>query len=169
LTDVRRTVLLVGDRQEPEVAGRAEAAAGQVGQGDRAGGHLVLHVDRAAAVEVPVVVDDALERRVRPVPGIGRYDVRVADEGQRGGAVGSGDPGDQVRAVGLAGDQLARHPGVLEVAAQVLGGPGLVAGRVGGVETDQVAGERDDLVLQVLGKGVVRHEPDHTRPTGRTG
>ena len=78
----RAAVLLVGDRDEPQVAAGAEALPRELGHRDRSGRHLVLHVDRAATEEVAVVVDHRLERRVGPVAGVGRHHVGVADEGE---------------------------------------------------------------------------------------
>jgi hypothetical protein len=80
--DVRDPVLLVGDGHEPQVAARAEALAREVGHRDRPGRDLVLHVDRAPAVEVAVVVDHRLEGRVGPLLALDRHHVGVADERQ---------------------------------------------------------------------------------------
>ena len=71
----------------------------------RAGGHLVLHVDGAAAPEIAVVVDDALERRVGPVARVAGDDVGVADERQRLGRAGV------ARAVDLRGSAPRCSPG----------------------------------------------------------
>ena len=63
--------LLVGDGAQHQVAVPLPALAGQGGEGDRLGGHLALHVERAAAPDVLVAVD-APEGRHRPLVGVGR-------------------------------------------------------------------------------------------------
>ncbi len=163
--DLRHAVLLVGDGQEPQVPARPPARADQLLEGDRARGHLALHVQRAAAPQVAVVGEYALERRVGPVPDVDRHHVRVADERQAGRrtALAPGHPGHQVRPVlvAFAGHQLALDPGVAEVLDEVLGDQRLVAGvhaeRVAGVQADQVTGELDDLGVQrIHGRDAIR-------------
>ena len=94
--DLLDAVLLVALRDEQQVATRPEAGARQLGQRDRPVGDLVLHVDRAAAPQVAVVVDVRRERRVRPVARVGRHDVACARAGPataRRRSPGSGRPG----------------------------------------------------------------------------
>jgi hypothetical protein len=170
--DVGEPVLLVGDRQQPQVAPRAEPAPGELRHRDGAGRHLVLHVDGAAAPQPPVVVDDGLERRVRPVAGVARHDVGVPDERQRLRArlVGRASlvgrvslvgracrdhprhPCHQVGPVVLAGHQLALHAVAAQVVVQVLRAECLVAEArfacVRRVAADQVARDPDHLVVQ---------------------
>ena len=98
--DVGRAVLLVGDRDQPEVAPRAEARTGELGHRHGAGRDLVLHVDRAPAPQPAALVDDGGERRVGPVTRVGRDHVEVTDERQRavprGPIRGCGPPGSPV-------------------------------------------------------------------------
>ncbi len=97
--DVGAAVLLVGDREEPQVAAGPEALPGQRRHRDRPGRDLVLHVDGAAAPQPAVVVEHRLERRVGPLLAVDRHHVGVADEGQRRCVrVGAGDPCHQVGA-----------------------------------------------------------------------
>jgi hypothetical protein len=63
-------------------------------------------------------------------------------------AAGPGQPRDEVRALRYPGVELALDTRVLEVRAKQLGRGGLVARRVGGVDTDQLPQELDRLVLQ---------------------
>ena len=103
---------------------------GQLGHRDRPRRDLVLHVDRAAAVQVAVVVDDALERRVRPVPRVAPARRRCA---RRTPATA------RRRCPGSRATRLARcssratsshvDAGALQVVAQVRRRGGLVAGR----------------------------------------
>ncbi len=148
--DVGGAVLLVGDRDEPQVAARPEPLPGQLRHRDGPGRDLVLHVDRAPAVEVAVVVDDRLERRVGPVAGVGRHDVGVTHERQRRRVrVGAGDPGHEVGPLRLPGHELGLDAGTGQVVAEVVRDQRLRARRrvVRGVEPDQVAGDLDRLVL----------------------
>ena len=105
--------------------------------------------------EPAVIVDDGLERRVRPVPDVHRHHVGVTDEGEALRiCVGTGDPRDEVGAVFLPGHELALDPGALEVVLQVLGHQRLVA-RVPGrgvrrVQPDQVLGQLDDFAMHCV-------------------
>ena len=160
--DLGHAVLLVGDGEEPQVPPRPPARADQLLEGDRSRGHLALHVERAAAPQVAVVGEHALERRVGPVADVDRHDVGVADERQaRRTRLRARDPGDEVRPVlvALARHQLALDAGVAEVLGQVPGDQRLVAGvhaeRVAGVQPDEVAGEVDDLLVERIHGGTL--------------
>ena len=158
--DVGPAVLLVGHRDEPQVAARPEALASQPRHRDRAGGDLVLHVDRTAAVEEAVVVDDGAERVVEPVLPVDGDDVGVADEGERGcGRVGAGDPRDDVGPLRLARDQLDVDAVAGEVVVEVVGGEGLAAREpaVGGVAPDQLLGDLQHLVGQPVVPTLLAH------------
>ena len=155
--DVGRAVLLVGDREEPEVTPRAEARTSELGHRHGARRDLVLHVDRSAAPQPAGLVHDSGERRVGPVARVGRDHVEVSDERQRGcRRVRPGDAGHQVRPARVAGDQLAVHPGPGEEVAQVRRRAGLVArrpaerrfGGVAGVEPDQGTRDLEHLLVQ---------------------
>ena len=80
---VRAAHLLVGDRQEHEVAGGLEPFAHERGERHRGRRGLVLHVERAAPPHLPV---DEVARPGIPVPlgWVGEHGVRVREEQERG-------------------------------------------------------------------------------------
>ena len=137
--DLLGAVLLVGLGDEHQVAAGLEPRTGERGHGHGPARGLVLHVHRAAAPDVAVVVEVAVERRVLPVLGVGRDDVRVAEQRQGRPLAGAGDAGDQVGAVGIAGHQLAGDAVCLEVVLEQHRGGRLPPRRVRGVDPDQVA------------------------------
>ncbi len=109
--DVGRAVLLVGHHHE---------ATGRRAGGSRCAASSAIATQRAATSffmstaprpKSQPVVDDGLERRVRPVPGVGRHHVEVADVRQRRARRRCpADPRHQVGPGGIAGDQLAPRP-----------------------------------------------------------
>ena len=146
-------VLLVGNSEEPQVTARPEPRPRETREGHSPGCDLVLHVDGAAAEEIAVVVDDRVERWVRPVPGITRHDVGVAHECQGGSGATAAQPGDEVRPQRVARHDLALDPGRLEIVPEEHRSGRLAAGRVGGVDLDQGAAEVDDLAVIADGAG----------------
>jgi hypothetical protein len=60
-------------------------------------------------------------------------------------AVAAGNPRDEIRPLRDLRVELARDTALLEVFAEELGGPGLVPGRIDGVQADQRLKELDDL------------------------
>ena len=82
--DTGRAVLLVSGHDQHQVAARPKPLSSQGRERDRAGSHLVLHVQRAPAPQVPIVIEDRAEGWVRPVARVRRHDVAVADERQAG-------------------------------------------------------------------------------------
>ncbi len=58
------------------------------------------------------------------------------------------DSRDQVEALRVGADELALDPGAAQVVGEQLGGRGLVAGRVRGVDADQGLRQADDLVAR---------------------
>ena len=147
--DALRAILLVGLRDEDDVTAGAEPAAGQGGHRHRPRRGLVLHVRRAAPPQEAVVVQVARERGVPPVLRSGRHDVGVPDQRHRRALARPRDAGDQVRPVGVAGDQLAGHAVRLEVALEQRRRRRLAAGRIRRVDPQQVAQELRRLVAQV--------------------
>ena len=140
--------LLVALGHEQQVAAGLEALPRQRRHRHRPGHRLVLHVDRAAAPQVAVLIEVAVERRVLPVLGVGGDDVGVAEQGQRRPLAAARDPGDQVGPLGITGDQLAGDPVRLQVVPEHHGGRCLPPGRVRGVDADQVAEQAGGLVAQ---------------------
>jgi len=140
--------------------GEVGARTRQVGDGDRLGGHLVLHVGRAAAPDV-TVLHDAGERGHRPLALVGRDDVHVPHEDERGARAGALQPGDEVLALG----QFARERGRYAVRRQVVpedeGAGGLVAGRVRGVDAQDGGEQLEDFVLEPLPFPVVESVRAH--------
>jgi hypothetical protein len=107
-------------------------------------GVAALHVARPAAVEL-AVVHLAGERIAAPRSGAERHHVDVAGEAEgrlAGGAGGARDEAGPARREVVRGDGEARG---LEQARQVLGARALVAGRVDGVEADQVTRQLDGV------------------------
>ena len=137
--------LLVGGDDHLELAARGSpAGAREVGSGRDLGRDLVLHVLAAAALDETV---DHVSRpgAEGPLVGIGRDGVHVADQGE-GGAVGVAlEPRDDVRAVGLALEQLDLEPGFAEDPRDVLLRGALVPRRVDGVEAEELGEELDSL------------------------
>ena len=132
--------LLVGRRDEEQVAGRAEALARERRDRDRARRDLALHVERAAPPDL------AVAQLARPRIGAStrpdrRARCRCARAGRDGAAAAAGDPRDEIRPLRHPGVELARDAVRLEVAAQMLGGARLVPGRVDRVEPDQLLQE----------------------------
>src|SRR5690606_18539586 len=115
----------------------------------------VRHVDRAAAVQVPV--DDLRgERVLAPVGGLRGYDVEVTVYEQRRLATGVvAPPGDQTRAPrrGLVNHGL--DPDLAEQLRDVLGRLPLPRARVvpvvGRVDPDQVTADLRDLGGRIVG------------------
>ena len=138
--------LLVGRQREDEIAGRTEALAPERCECDRAGRDLILHVESAAAPDL--AVDEVARPGISgPLLGIGPHRIGVGEERQRR-AVAAREPGNEVEPVGGAADELAGNPAPLQVVAQQLGGDRLVAGRVDGVEPEQLLEERRHLLAE---------------------
>ena len=129
------------------VPSKLRAGAGQVRRRDGLGGRLVLHVDRAAAVQEAVAQLGA-PRVGAPVLGVGQHGVDVREVAERR-AVAAAQRGDEVRALRLGAVELDLEPGVGQVVREPLLTRALVAGRVDRVEPDQLAQDLGGLVLQV--------------------
>jgi hypothetical protein len=142
----RRADLLVGRGDQDEITSGPEPLARERREGDRARRDLVLHVEGTAA---PHLVADQLARpRVAlPLRRVRDHRVRVAEEGE-GRPVAAADARDEVRPLGLAGQQLRGHAVLGEVVAQALRSARLVPRRVDGVEADQPLQQPDRLVAQ---------------------
>ena len=133
--------LLVGEHDEDEVAGQRDVLPLRSQERVHEHRDAALHVERAAAPEIPVD-QPALERRVRPALPARGDDVDVTLEEKRRRAAASratrfGRPGTR-------SNVLSRSPR-LEQAADELDARGLVAGRVRRVEPDQRLRQLDDV------------------------
>ncbi len=148
-----RPDLLVGCRDEDQVAFRLEPVACKRGDRDRARGHLPLHVERAATPDL-AVAELARPRIGLPFRGVREHGVRMGQKGQPGPAATPRDPGDEVRALRHLRVELTRDAARLEVFAQHLRSPGLVARRIDGVKPDQLLEKVGDL----LAEGNRRHQ-----------
>ncbi len=166
-------VLLVGGVGDDDVTGRAEPFAGPAPYDGEDHRVHVLHVDGAPPPHDPVA-DLPGERVHAPVGGFGGHHVEVAVDEQRvGGGVGAGNPGDHVGPAGGALQQGRLDPGVREAFGDVLGGGALAAvaaAPVGGVDPDQLGGERHHFVERLLVHGSERvgglsHTVPPRRPT----
>ncbi len=167
LDEVLRTevaaVLLVAQHREDQVATRLQLAAG--GAEERIDEHrdASLHVQRAPSPDDTV---DELggERRVRPILAGGLHDVDVAVEQERRSVTGALDPCDEVRAAVVLRDDARLDTGVVEQPLDVRDARAFVAGRVRGVEPEQIAEELDDVAhgVSLTGAG----SPGPARLTG---
>ena len=145
-------LLVGGDHDQQLARSRSPALARQRHGGGDLGGHLALHVHRAAAPDA-AVADLARPRVHLPVGGVGQHRVHVAQQAQ-GRPVGRpGQPRDQVRPPLDLGQQLDLEARALEQVAQELLGGLLVAGRVDRVEPDQALQELGGVTLQIGGLG----------------
>ena len=109
------TDFLVGDDEEHEISRGDEALAGERGERDRARRHLILHVERAAPPDL--AVDEVARPGIAlPLGGVREHGVGMGQE-REGRTVAALDPGDEVRAVRLAGEELALHAVLGEVVA----------------------------------------------------
>jgi hypothetical protein len=149
---VRAPGLLVGGERQHDVARGHHPVAAPPAHDRQHHRVEVLHVDGAPAPQV-AVAQLAGERVHRPLRRVGRHHVEVPVHQQRlAGRVGSGDPGDHIRAARgrLQDRRLDAHLG--QSGRDVLGGhplPG-AGGRVtgvGGVDAQQVAAQLDDFPL----------------------
>ena len=147
--------LLVGRGREDQVAARTEPLAGERRNRDRTRRHLAFHVERAAAPDV-TVAELARPWVHGPLGRVGEHRVRVRQEEEPRPAAASGDARDEARPLRHARVELALDPERLQVVAQQLGGDRLVAGRIDGVEADQLLEELHDLVAQGLRRHYVR-------------
>ena len=138
--------LLVRRRDEDEVARRPEALASQRRERDGARGHLVLHVEGAAA---PDLFADELARPGIPFPlrGVGDDRVGVTEERQAR-PVAARQARDEIRALGRARIELGLDAVRREVVAQHLGCERLVPRRVDGVQAEEPLQELDRLVAE---------------------
>src|SRR6185312_852346 len=136
--------LLVGRGNEDDVARGDESLPGQGGDGDGRGGHMALHVESAASPDL-AVAELARPWIEGPLLGVGAHRVRVRDEGERR-ASAAGEARNKVGPLRDPRVELALDVGVLEIAAEKLGGEGLVARRVDGVRAQQPLKELGRLV-----------------------
>ena len=139
--------LLVGGRDEDQVAAGLESLPGERGHRHRARRDLALHVERAAAPDL-AVAKLARPGVDLPLGGIGENRVRVREERQPRPVAAPGNPRDEVRPLRHLRVELAGDAVLLEVVAQELGRTGLVPGRVDRVEADQLLEELADLVAE---------------------
>src|SRR6185295_13868929 len=136
--------LLVGRGNEDDVARGDESLPGQGGDGDGGGGHVALHVESAASPDL-AVAELARPGIEGPLLGVGAHRVRVRDEGERR-ASAAGEARNEVGPLWDPRVELALDAGVLEIAAEKLGGEGLVTRRVDGVRAQQPLKELGRLV-----------------------
>ena len=136
--------LLVGCRDEDEIAGAAPSFARERGERHCVRSDLPLHVEGAAAPYF--AVDElATERVALPLGRRGKHDVGVREQRERRAVAPAADAGDEVGALGRLRVELALDPRRLEVVAQHLCGGRLVAGRVRRVDANQPLQKLRDL------------------------
>ena len=139
--------LLVGGRDEDQVTRRLKAFASEGGDRDGARRDLALHVERAAPPDL-AVTKLARPRIDLPLRSIRHDGVRVREQQQAGPAAPAGQARDEVRPLGHLRVELTRDAALREVVAQQLGRGRLVAGRIDGVDPDQLLEELRDLVAE---------------------
>ena len=139
--------------------------AGQAGRGDGLGGRLVLHVDRAAAVQ-EAVADLGAPRVGAPVLRVGEHGVDVAQVAEAR-PVAAAQRRDQARALRLGAGQLDGQPRVLQVAREPLQARPLVAGRIDRLEADQAGQDLGGLVLQLLSEPHLKERSGEARDRAR--
>ena len=153
--------LLVGHADEQQVPLGTEPLDRQVADGDGHGRRQVEHVDRAAPPHLPV--DElAPEGVVRPVLGVGRHHVGVAEQGQRGSVAAppldaghhGGAPRERLVLLEVEAGPLEDRPQGVGVAPLV---PGLRRAVVHAGVPDHLLEEFGRLAGQVAG-----HGPDPT-------
>jgi hypothetical protein len=137
-------VLLVAQHREDDIAAGPQLPARRTQEGVDEHRDAALHVERAAAPE-PAVDELAAERRSRPLLAGRRDDVDVPVQQQRRRIAGSGHARDQVGPGIVARDDARLDTGALEQLLYVRDARALVAGRVRGVEPEQVAEKLDDV------------------------
>ena len=137
-------LLVGGDHDEELSTGRAPAAAAERRGRGHLGGNLVLHVLSASASNLSVH-DVARPGIEAPFGGIGWDRIRVAEQAQRRPCALTLQARDQVRPAGLGGQQLAVEAGLRQGLGQQKLGALLVAGRVRGVDPDQLLEQRHRL------------------------
>ena len=145
------TDLLVGRGREDHVPRGLEPVAGERGDRNRVRRDLALHVERAAPPHLPVA-ELARPRVDLPLGRVREHRVRVREEEEPRPLAAARYPRHEVGALGNPRVELARHPVLLQVRAQVLGRDGLVSGRIHGVEPDESLQEARHLVAKRHGR-----------------
>ena len=142
--------LLVGGRDEDQVAARLEPLAGQRRDRDSAGRDLALHVERAATPDL-AVAQLARPRIDLPLARVRDDRVRMREQQEARPVSAPGNARDEVRPLRDLRVQLALDAVLGEVVAQQLGRLRLVPRRVDRVEPDQLLQELRDLVAETFG------------------
>src|SRR5439155_7950857 len=109
--------------------------------------NLALHVERPAAPDL-AVAELAGPRIDLPLGPIRDDRVRVQEENQARPAAPAGQARDEVRPLGHLRVELSRDTALREVVAQQLRRGRLVAGRIDGVDADQLLEELRDRVAE---------------------
>ena len=129
-------LLVRQDEQQHVAGGRETLRVGAQAGGDHHG-DAALHVQCAAAPDA-TVGDGAAEGRMRPVLADGGDDVDVAVEQERRRLTCAGQTRQQVEAGVVPGQYLKVDVLLRQQAGDVVHAVGLVAGRVGGIETQEL-------------------------------
>ena len=141
--------LLVGGRDEDQVSRGLEPLAREGRDRDRARSNLALHIERPAAPDL-AVAQLARPRTDLPLGRIRQNGVGVREEEQARATAAPRQPRDEIRALGHLRVELALDAVLGEVVAQQLRRDRLVAGRVDGVELNQLPQELDNLGAEPL-------------------
>ena len=140
--------LLVDDDHDEQVAaGGAPALACERDRRDDLGGRLRLHVDRAAAPDLAVDLL-ARPRVLPPVLGGGEDGVDVRQQAEDRALGAAAQAGDEVGSLLGPPEQRDLEPGVAQQAGQHLLGRTLGARWIDGSVADELAEQRDRLLLE---------------------
>ncbi len=140
--------LLVRGGCEDHVPFGLESLPGERRECHRGRCHLTFHVERATPPDL-ASAKLAGPWADRPLRWIGEHGVRMGEkEEARSLGVSAADPRDEVRPLGNPRMEPALDPERLEPGAKELGRPGLVSGRIDGVDANEVLEQLRHLVAQ---------------------
>ena len=147
-TDLFHAVFFIGLRDQEQVAAGLKARAGKMRDRDTPRRELVLHVARAAAPDVAIVVKVSTKRRVRPILGVSRHHIGVAHQRERRAVARTRQAGDQIRAFGITRDELDLQPIGLEVLLDDHRDGRLAPRRVRRIDAHEIAQQLDRFVSE---------------------
>jgi hypothetical protein len=130
------TAFFAGLREEDHVTIKRDIQAFEQYHQHHARDGVILIVDRAPTIDVPVLAGGA-ERRIEPLFRLHAHGIRVPHDEQRLLGAISLQPCHKIDAIGLLAQKLNRNPLALEDFFHILGRLRLIAGRIGRVQANQ--------------------------------